>query len=488
MMFACAMYPRDAPYVDLVGREVSEQVSRLAHHPSIVIWGGNNENEGALRWFGPSRDNRDLYVSDYVKLYVDTVRVAVSDADADGRPFVDSSPSSGLISASPYAKRWGDVQATSWGDAHYYNYNDDCEDVTTYPSARFVSEHGFQSFPSLRAFRSVSDDADWSREGDLLAYRQRHPNGMEQVLAMVGRHFAVPPANATPGAPVAAQRDLFDAYLWLTQLQQARCYETSFATWRRLRAAPAGTMGVLYWQLNDVWQGPSWSTLEVDGSPRLAHYAAARSFAPLMLSATETDGVLAAHLTSDLGAGANGTLVVEVYAWADAPAAPRATRRAHVVAPARWSAEVWNVQLSALLDEARTQRAEAFVRLTFDGGASGASVAFHWLAPFKDVALPPAKLEVVTATQTAADRALITLRSESTAAFATVESDGVVGAFSDGAFTLLAGRNASVEFTGRTPFALPDLLRGLRLRSLADTLMRADGSPMRRRGRGSSAS
>ena len=55
--------------------------------------------------------NRDLYLADYVKLYVDTVRLAVSGADPERRAFVDSSPSNGLVSTDPYVKRWGDVQA-----------------------------------------------------------------------------------------------------------------------------------------------------------------------------------------------------------------------------------------------------------------------------------------------------------------------------------------------------------------------------------------
>lgn len=37
-------------------------------------------------------------------------------------------------------------------------------------------------------------------------------------------------------------------------MQQSLCYETAIANWRRLKAAPdARNMGVLYWQLNDIW-------------------------------------------------------------------------------------------------------------------------------------------------------------------------------------------------------------------------------------------
>lgn len=34
---------------------------------------------------------------------------------------------------------------------------------------------------------------------------------------------------------------------------------------RLLRTPPLQTMGVLYWQLQDVWAGPSWSSINADG-------------------------------------------------------------------------------------------------------------------------------------------------------------------------------------------------------------------------------
>ena len=97
--------------------QVREQVARLATQPCIVIWGGNNENEAALNWYQQSRDRRDVYLADYVKLYVDTVMPAIrrADYDAANRPAVDTSPSNGLLATEPYVKRWSAVRRARRG-------------------------------------------------------------------------------------------------------------------------------------------------------------------------------------------------------------------------------------------------------------------------------------------------------------------------------------------------------------------------------------
>lgn len=114
-MFACAMYPVNPTYLDSVRREVRSQVRRLQHHPSLVIWAGNNENEAALRgnWYGTAVDF-ERYKRDYVKLYVDVVRDEVRKEDPS-RDFIVSSPTNGVkseeegfIAENPYDWSYGD--------------------------------------------------------------------------------------------------------------------------------------------------------------------------------------------------------------------------------------------------------------------------------------------------------------------------------------------------------------------------------------------
>jgi len=63
-MFACASYPRDEHFLAAVRAEAVFQARRLASHPSVVIWGGNNENEAALDWYKETKANPIMYAVD----------------------------------------------------------------------------------------------------------------------------------------------------------------------------------------------------------------------------------------------------------------------------------------------------------------------------------------------------------------------------------------------------------------------------------------
>lgn len=51
----------------------------------------------------------------------------------------------------------------------------------------------------------------------------------------------------------------------VVQVMQAQCVKTQTEFYRRSQSeiidGSGRTMGALYWQLNDVWQAPSWSSI-----------------------------------------------------------------------------------------------------------------------------------------------------------------------------------------------------------------------------------
>ena len=77
--------------------------------------------------------------------------------------------------------------------------------------------------------------------------------------------------------------------------------------------------------------------------------------------------------------------------------------------------------------------------------------------------------QVMQVLQTSPTSANVTLRANATAAFVSVESWSVVGAFSDGAFNMLPARDVTVRFVAKEAFESGSFTKGLKARSLRDT-------------------
>mmetsp|Transcript_29005 Transcript_29005/g.63450 ORF Transcript_29005/g.63450 Transcript_29005/m.63450 type:complete len:1018 (-) Transcript_29005:480-3533(-) len=542
MMFACALYPTDDAFLASVRAEVKYQVGRLQHHASLVIFGGNNENESALTWYKASRQHKDFYKADYLKLYIQTVYAAVKEADpmvGRGRAWVDSSPSNGVLSEEPYVKRWKNANLWEYGDVHFYDYGHDCENYHRYPLPRFVSEHGFMSWPAFTLLEDLTAPEDWSRESAFFQYRMRHPNGNKEILKMMLRHYHIPAANASaPRAPPegpwdpprnpptgspqeapplqvtphSSQRTLFDAYLFLSQVQQARCYETSISLWRRLKSTPSvRTMGVLYWQLNDIWPGPSWSSMEYDGRWRVTHYSVQRMYAPLLLSSYKgPKGFVRTHITSDQMEAVQGSLAIYLHAWGAADDRPIRAWHQTVTVPALTSVEVAARPESQYLSGHRiaadspestatslrglegpfakgnSSPKSYFLRMVFSPDPSNATAdaastagaeveGFHFFTTLGAAALPKARVSVdAVELQEGGGRsqATVTVSADRTAVYVTLEtkSAALAGKFSENAFLLLPGQSKTVTFTCRRAIAsLAALKEALQVRSLRDT-------------------
>ncbi|KAL2712717.1 beta-mannosidase [Vespula squamosa] len=312
-MFACSMYPTSEEFLNSVKKEVIQNVRRLKNHASVVLWAGNNENEAALynNWYGTGK--KDIYKNDYIKLYVNLIKNEVKKLDPT-RPFVVSSPSNGLYTKE-YNYTGQNPYSNLYGDVHYYNYMRNGWDINQYPRSRFVSEYGFQSMPSIYTMSTAVENFDDLRiTSNFLKHRQHLPFGTEFMKFLISTNFLIPKSNNTI-------RDFMD-FIYLSQINQAVSVKIQTESYRQARSelnelGEGFTMGALYWQLNDVWQAPSWSSIEYGGRWKILHYYAIEFFSPIIVTSHLSQAnELSIYIVSDkLYSINNCTLKLSIYNW-----------------------------------------------------------------------------------------------------------------------------------------------------------------------------
>ena len=465
-MFACSLYPTNDAFLRSVELEVRDNVRRLASHPSIVLWAGSNENQLALltNWYPETVDQPYMYTIDYSALYRDTVQRVVEQEDPS-RAWIASSPSNGLVSTDPYMEVWSASNSSDYGDVHFYTYDTKCTDLSVYPTPRFASEFGFQSFPSFQSLRSVSLPEDWSPMSPLMEHRQHHPNGTQELMALIGKLFHLPTASNTT--------DYFEDFIFLTQAAQALCMRTETEHYRRGRTSPAGTMGVLYWQANGIWQAPDWSSVEYGGRWKILHYAMRDAFAPVIASIAETTpSVVQVTVNNDGVAATNVTVVTAAFKWADGTVATQAAFTGTV--DGHSSRVVFDKNVSSILaDAGGLSREDVFLYTIATADDKVLPNNWWFLSNLANVTLANPQLSLAV-DDVSWNSASVDISAVAPAAYVWLEST-VDGVWSENGFVLATNGTIGVEFTARNATAFKDLtaadvLATMRVRSLFDTV------------------
>ena len=199
-------------------------------------------------------------------------------------------------------------------------------------------------------------------------------------------------------------------------------------------------------------------------------------------SASSKTGEIEVYVTSDINAAIAGTVEVSAARFdAAADNTPALVARADYSMDALGSAQVLATSIADVLAAVgASERNEAFVRVSAtsgEGDDAQTSVSYLFLDDFNNVdTLQPAavELEVASDNERASKTvASITLTSNATAAFVTLETDHALlpGHFSDNALMLLPGtlNAATIEFVGDSEFTTKELEASLTVRSLRDT-------------------
>lgn len=457
-MFADALYPRDTEFLSNVAGEVKHQVRRLSHHASIALWSGNNENQGIAE----SSDTQ--YILDYSVLYDGTVRPALM-AEDKSRPYWPSSPSNGYLYVNEdqglVIQRWGNPGDNHYGDDHRYDYTDLCTDVTKFPRPRFASEFGFQSYPSFETMKAISTAQDWDNNSTLMNHRQHHPDGNDQLAKQLERFFH-PPDNSN-------KTERFSDFIYLTQVVQAICIQAEAEHYRRIKNESNGyTMGTLYWQLNDIWQAQSWSSVEYGGRWKLLHNAAVKFYSPLLVSTFQLGNNVTVYIVSDDSVKPYNTILdIGLIKWNDGSLAD--IYFVKVALKPLQSGEVWSLPIAMCFSKCST--AQCFMSLKlYDTDNNMTLLASNTFYPvsFTEVVLPIAKITVTDISQATPNSATITLESTAVALFVKLSSE-IVGYFSDNGFLMMPLEKVTVTFTSPDNFDVKMLQETLTIRSVKDT-------------------
>jgi beta-mannosidase len=174
-------------------------------------------------------------------------------------PYWESSPSYGRGSK-PYLTEGDAHDWYVWHDG--YPFSHFLENIP-----RFMSEFGFQSYPSQLTMDSYAGKPapDALIEEHWKPY-QKHTRGAQIIKEYLARDFPNP--------------STFEEWIYLSQLMQARGISDAIIAHRK--AAPY-CMGSLFWQWNDCWPAVSWSAFDFKAQPKAMYYFAQRAFDPLLL-------------------------------------------------------------------------------------------------------------------------------------------------------------------------------------------------------------
>lgn len=255
LCFACLMYPfYEKDFLETVLEEIKQNIKRISYHPCAALVCGNNELEVMFSYLPSVMP----IVKAYVEFFYETAEKAV--ADVCSLSYIPTSP----LGEKPFKGNSGD----NVGDNHMWNVWHGLKRLDYYNTryARFLSEFGLESLPSVKAVRTFAK-GETSLFSEGFMSHQKCIGGNEKMLFYVCENYS---------------RYVDFEYLpYLTGLVQAECVKNAAEHFRRNRHR---CYGCIFWQLNDVWNAPSWSSVDFEKIPKPLMYKATDFFDPLGVS------------------------------------------------------------------------------------------------------------------------------------------------------------------------------------------------------------
>lgn len=405
-MFACGNFPAHAEMRKRVAVEADQNVRLLRHHPSIVLWCGNNEDYiipllRQIEYDASKREDPDTILASKfpARYFYEHMLPAICAELAPGTPYWPGSPYGGSMANS---QEIGDIHQWHVWHLEMFPYQD-------FPqlAGRFVSEFGMQALPRLETAREffprgyvLTEGKDMS-EDEFVKWHNKMDDGGER-MAQYGKPNIAFETNSLP------------AYIYSTQLIQSEALSTAYRSWKRLWQGPGEEFcaGALVWQLNDCWPVTSWAIADYYLRPKMAYWAVKRECAPLTVGLArvrEQDGGGSSTIVLDAWA-VNMTLsdmnvAVSIHAWevSTGRAVFQKTLHSTFVLTKNQSTELERLDLDSLIPTAfaNTHRDKGYkdivfaIRLTSTESSTTAAAILaqnvNFYEPLREVPFPQAR-------------------------------------------------------------------------------------------------
>ncbi|MFG6461694.1 glycoside hydrolase family 2 protein [Roseateles sp. DXS20W] len=455
-MFGGGMQPAfDDAFRASVVAEARDQVRRLRNHPSIVLWCGNNEEEIAWKYWGHGKTLKaadaafaERVWQGYVQLFDRDLRQVVAE-EGGGIAYWPSSPGDDMAE---------DANVVASGDMHYWDvWGGPAHPVTQYLAVtpRFMSEYGLQAWPVQRTLDAFAPRHEQGIHAPVIRAHQKFlaGEGNERLLHYIRMEFGDPAS--------------FDDFVYLSQVMQAEGIGLAAS---HHRASRPYTMGSLYWQLNDVWPGASWSSIDWFGRWKALHFHARRFFAPVALTALRSAaGHTSVSLLNDRTQTVRGEWRLRLMALDGRVL--RDERRRVDLAPLS-AATVATYVDADLLGDRDPAATVAVFDLHVEGEPASRSVVYF--VPARQVAWQARGLSASLRADDGGHALEIAATTLARAVW--IDFGDLDAELSDNALTLLPGERATLRVNSTASTAA--LRAALRIRSLADAL--SAGAPAKK--------
>ena len=264
-MMGCTMYPQDEGFLKKIEEEAAKAIRRIRHHPSLVLWAGNNENDVSLEW-----ENDQPHIDPNTDVISRQLLPAMVRRLDPKTPYLPSSP---YISSEAFRLAGNRIdqdyapEQHLWGPRGYYKAPYYTENI-----ARFVSEIGYHGCPNRESLEKMFDPGfiyPWTNKTDFLWNDQwqtkavrSHPYATETIK----RNDLMTNQIKCVFTEVPTELDKF---IQASQIIQAEAKKYFIEFWRMNKGE---RNGILWWNLRDGWPVISDAIVDYYYSKKLAYH------------------------------------------------------------------------------------------------------------------------------------------------------------------------------------------------------------------------